>query len=108
MIPVAGARTCTESKSESEVSTTIVRSPLPAESFGSARAKISYSCGPNDTREAVAHIRRGAVRAEGLVTHRFPLERTEEAFRVTSEAGDSLKAIVLVDPGQDSLAENRA
>jgi L-iditol 2-dehydrogenase len=33
----------------------------------------SYSCGPSDTREALDIIERGFVRAEMLVTHRFPM-----------------------------------
>ena len=33
-------------------------------------------------------------------THRFPFEQTAEAFRVTREAGHSVKAVVLVDPDQ--------
>ena len=33
----------------------------------------SYSCGPDDTRQALAMIERGVLRAADLVTHRFPL-----------------------------------
>lgn len=61
---------------------------------------FSYSCGPDDTREALSWIRKGTVRAKDLVTHRFPLERTAEAFAVTRAAGDSIKALVIVDPEQ--------
>jgi L-iditol 2-dehydrogenase len=61
---------------------------------------FSYSCGPNDTREALSWIHRGAVRAAELVTHRFPFEQTADAFRITREAGHSVKAIVLVDESQ--------
>jgi len=55
----------------------------------------SYSCGPEDTREALALIRGGWVSAERLVTHTFPIEKTAEAFTLTSQAGDSLKSIVV-------------
>jgi threonine dehydrogenase-like Zn-dependent dehydrogenase len=34
------------------------------------------------------------VRAEKIVTHRFPIEKTADAFRLTSEAGDSLKSVI--------------
>lgn len=54
----------------------------------------SYSCGPPDTREALALIESGAVTAEKIVTHRFPLSQTAEAYRVTAEARDSLKCVV--------------
>ncbi|NTU42717.1 MAG: zinc-binding dehydrogenase, partial [Nitrospirales bacterium] len=55
----------------------------------------SYSCGPDDTRAALGLIHRGSVRADLLVTHRFPLSEAERAYRITSEAGDSLKCLVV-------------
>ncbi|MEW6214389.1 MAG: alcohol dehydrogenase catalytic domain-containing protein [Nitrospirota bacterium] len=54
----------------------------------------SYSCGPTDTIDALEFIEEGVVRAEMLVTHRFPIEKTAEAFRLTAEAGDSLKVLI--------------
>jgi L-iditol 2-dehydrogenase len=57
----------------------------------------SYSCGPTDTADAYELIEKRLIRAEMLVTHRFPLERTAEAFRVTAAAGESLKCVVLFD-----------
>lgn len=56
----------------------------------------SYSCGPDDTRDALAFIQRGIISAERLVTHRFPIEKTAEAFRITAEAKDSLKCVILL------------
>jgi L-iditol 2-dehydrogenase len=62
----------------------------------------SYSCGPHDTRDALALIERGLIRAENLVSHRFPLARAAEAFALTAQGGDSLKAlVVLEDEHQD-------
>jgi L-iditol 2-dehydrogenase len=55
----------------------------------------SYSCGPTDTADALQLIEEGIVRAERLVTHRFPIERTAEAFRLTAEARDSLKSVII-------------
>ncbi len=40
----------------------------------------SYSCGPEDTREAYELLRSGRVRPETIVTHRYRLERVQEAF----------------------------
>ncbi len=57
----------------------------------------SYSCGPVETREALTLIEEGVVRAEKLVTHRFPIEKTAEAFRLTAEARDSLKAVIMFE-----------
>lgn len=54
----------------------------------------SYSCGPDEILEAYGFIRRRIVTAEKLVTHRFPIHHTAEAFRLTAEAGDSLKAVI--------------
>ncbi|MFA5352651.1 MAG: zinc-binding dehydrogenase [Thermodesulfovibrionales bacterium] len=54
----------------------------------------SYSCGPDDTRTALGFIERGLVRAERVVTHKFPIEETEKAYRMTSGAGDSLKSLI--------------
>lgn len=56
----------------------------------------SYSCGPDDTREAIRIIERGTVNARLLVTHRFPIEDTEKAFRITAEAKESLKCIIIL------------
>jgi L-iditol 2-dehydrogenase len=54
----------------------------------------SYSCGPVDTADALDIIETGTIRTELLVTHRFPVEKTAEAFRLTAQAGDSLKALI--------------
>ncbi len=54
----------------------------------------SYSCGPDDTRDALRFIQRGLINADKLITHRFPIEDTEAAFRLTAEARGSLKVIV--------------
>ena len=48
--------------------------------FRELEIQASYSAGPHDTRFALQLIAGGAVPAERLVTHRFPLERTEEAL----------------------------
>jgi L-iditol 2-dehydrogenase len=57
----------------------------------------SYSCGPTDTADALEIIEEGTVKDEKLVTHRFTIEKTAEAFRLTAEAKDSLKSIIVFD-----------
>jgi L-iditol 2-dehydrogenase len=57
----------------------------------------SYSCGPDDTRQALDLVRRGVISAERLVTHRFPLEQAPEACQVTARARESLKVMVVFD-----------
>jgi L-iditol 2-dehydrogenase len=56
----------------------------------------SYSCGPDDTKAALQFISNGTVDTEGLITHRFPLEKTAEAFHLTTKAEDSLKVIIIM------------
>ncbi len=62
--------------------------------FRDIKIVSSYSCGPDDTRVALEFIQRGIIKAEKLVTHRFPIEDTQKAYRLTSEAKDSLKCII--------------
>jgi L-iditol 2-dehydrogenase len=54
----------------------------------------SYSCGPDDTRSAYDLLRTGRARVEGLVTHRFPLERVQEAYDTARRGGAALKVLV--------------
>lgn len=57
----------------------------------------SYSCGPADTADAYELIEKGVVTAGKIVTHRFPIEKTAEAFRLTAEAKDSLKSLIVFE-----------
>lgn len=57
----------------------------------------SYSCGPDETRQAFDLIEKGVVRADTIVTNRFPVEKTAEAFRLTAAAGASLKSLVVFE-----------
>lgn len=54
----------------------------------------SYSCGPVDTREALSLIG-GAISPEAIITHRFPIDETDKAFRLTAQAHDSLKCVIV-------------
>jgi L-iditol 2-dehydrogenase len=62
--------------------------------FNDINIVTSYSCGPADTADAFELIEKGVVSAEKLVTHRVPVERTGDAFRLAAAAGDSLKCVV--------------
>lgn len=62
--------------------------------FSDINIVTSYSCGPTDTADAFELIEKGVLSAERLVTHRFSIEKTEDAFRLTAAAGDSLKCVV--------------
>lgn len=62
--------------------------------FNEVRLIPSYSCGPDDTREALRLIETGVVDSEHFITHRFPFARLHEAYRTAAAAHDSLKTIV--------------
>lgn len=55
----------------------------------------SYSCGPDDTAAALEMIKSGSVRGADIITHRFPIEKTAEAFRLAARAKNSLKTVIL-------------
>ncbi len=63
--------------------------------FREVRLIPSYSAGPYDTREALALIEQGKIRAKDLVTHRFSLEEARKAYQVVKEAQKSLKVVVV-------------
>ncbi len=54
----------------------------------------SYSCGPDDTRQAYSLLRTGRVDPRPLITHRFPLERVQAAFDTARAGGAALKVVV--------------
>ncbi len=57
----------------------------------------SYSCGPDDTREALKLLAKGIIPVREVITHRFPLSQAADAFRLTAKAGESLKVVVSFD-----------
>jgi L-iditol 2-dehydrogenase len=61
--------------------------------FNETRLVPSYSCGPDDTREALDLVRRGVISARELVTHQFPLAQINEAF-AQAQKPESLKVVV--------------
>jgi L-iditol 2-dehydrogenase len=61
--------------------------------FNETRLVPTYSCGPDDTREALDLVRRGIISAKELVTHRFPLAHVREAYE-QAQKPESLKVVV--------------
>jgi L-iditol 2-dehydrogenase len=62
--------------------------------FREVRLVPSYSCGPTDTRAALELIERGVIRAEHVVTHRFPLEQVAQAYRTAAQDRSAIKTLV--------------
>jgi len=65
--------------------------------FNDISIVTSYSCGPTDTADAMDLLRSGKIGTEQLITHRFGIEKTQEAFRMTAEARNSLKCMIIFD-----------
>ncbi len=55
----------------------------------------SYSVSHIETRKALQLISSGRFKAKELITHRFPLSQTKEAFQTAAKSKECLKIIVL-------------
>jgi len=62
--------------------------------FSEIRIVPSYSTSHIETRTALKLISSGKIKAKELITHRFPLSETSEAFK-TAEKGECLKVVIL-------------
>jgi len=65
--------------------------------FREVTVVTSYSAGPDDTRDALAHVAAGHLPADVLITHRFPLHAVAEAYRAAARTEEVLKVIVTMD-----------
>lgn len=65
--------------------------------FRDVRLVASYSCGPNDTREALDFISRGVVTAQRLGATLYPLEEVAAAYEAL-RSSRILKPIVTFEP----------
>lgn len=63
--------------------------------FQEIRLVPSYSTSHLETRTALELIRTGKIDAKGLITHRFPLSHTDEAFKTAARNKECLKVVVL-------------
>ena len=62
--------------------------------FNEIRIMPSYSTSHIETRKALELISSGKIKAKELITHRFPLSQTAEAFRIAAYSKECLKVIV--------------
>ncbi len=65
--------------------------------FNEINLVSSYSCGPDDTAEALALIEAGVITAKKLVTHRYALENIQAAIANVVRTNDSLKTMVVTE-----------
>lgn len=56
--------------------------------------RTAYGAAPNDLQTALNLIAAGRVRVDDLVTHRLPLDRIAEGFRLVADASESVKVVV--------------
>jgi len=72
--------------------------PMPFNEFWREEITLasSYGAAPRDMEESLALLTKGTVEVESLISHRLPMTRAGEGFRLTAEAGESLK--VVLDP----------
>ncbi len=54
----------------------------------------SYGAAPDDLQQALAIIRQGRVNVKDMITHKLPLEKIQEGFRIVAEAKESLKVVI--------------
>jgi len=60
----------------------------------------SYSVSHVETRTALQLISSGTLKAKELITHRFPLSQTQEAFETAAKSRECLKVVVLNEKSQ--------
>jgi len=58
----------------------------------------SYGAAPIDLEEALKLIQTKKINVKDMITHKLPLEKIQEGFRIVSEAKDSLKVIISSNP----------
>jgi L-iditol 2-dehydrogenase len=54
----------------------------------------SYGAAPGDNQESLELIRDGKVKVGALITHKLPIEKTGEGFKLTVSGKDSIKVII--------------
>ncbi|UCF50389.1 MAG: zinc-dependent dehydrogenase [Thermoplasmatales archaeon] len=73
-----------------------VEIPFPLFDLWNKQVKMvsTYAGAPKDIKEAIELIKTKKVKVRDLITHRFPLNEAEKGFKLTAQAGDSIKIII--------------
>jgi L-iditol 2-dehydrogenase len=74
----------------------VYKIPLPVSQFWRSEVTVrtSYGAAPNDLDESFSLLAQKRLIVEDLITHRLSIRQAAEGFRLTSEAGKSLKVIL--------------
>ena len=69
---------------------------IPINQFWTQEMRIltSYYCGPPDIVDAMGLLEKGTVEVNDLITHRFPLDKITEGFRLVMDGRESIKVII--------------
>jgi L-iditol 2-dehydrogenase len=72
---------------------------LPSAKFWRDEITVTFSYGasPDNIREAISFIENCTIQVKNMITHKVPLSRIQEGFRIASETKDSLKVVVVPD-----------
>jgi L-iditol 2-dehydrogenase len=73
-----------------------VKIPFPLFDLWSKEIKMvsTYAGAPRDIEEAINIIKNKKIVVDDLISHRFPLSKTAEGFKLVSKAGNSMKVII--------------
>ena len=71
-----------------------LRVPINAFWRNSVTLLSSYAAAPRDLEKAIAIIAGRTVDVARLITHRFPIERAGDAFRMMSQGSDAVKVLI--------------
>ncbi|MDI6717191.1 MAG: alcohol dehydrogenase catalytic domain-containing protein [Actinomycetota bacterium] len=59
--------------------------------------RFSYGAAPDDLKDSLELIKNGKINVREMVTHRIPLTKIKEGFRLAVNGKDSLKVVVVPD-----------
>ena len=76
----------------------LVALDLGAIFFHEVTLQSTYSAGPDDTRAALDLLAAGHIATDSVISHRMPLERADEAYRMAA-SGEVIKVVVEVSEG---------
>lgn len=68
--------------------------PLHALWFNEITVITAYAGSPRDIKESIELLRARKINVKDMITHRLPLERAAEGFKLVSHAGESMKVVL--------------